>query len=947
MRGTVLDGRYTLVERVGSGGMGVVWRAHDARLERHVAVKLLRLPADTPAAARSRAAAMFVRESRAAAALESAYIVPVFDYGSEGDDPYLVMPLLSGRTVRDLLADGRPLSLDLTARVAAQTCRALEVAHRAGIVHRDIKPANVMVTGEGVVQVLDFGIAKFLDATTAWKQVTTETGTPAGTLRYMAPERLLGESVDGRTDVYSCGVMLYEMLVGRPPFATDAAPALIHSHVYEPAPPVAAARPDLPPGWGALVAEMLAKGPDDRPAAGEVVHRLAALQAVRGNGEAAVPAPAPPALDAGAPPEPAGPASSPPPDTPPAPPAAPDPTAAPQPTAAPAPAPAPEPAPAPDTAPDPPAAKAPSRRRAAMWVTLTLVSALVAVLVVADPFGGDSSEGDARGSRPTPATPVSRTETLTIGTAQDSKGPAAAVKGASEGGTLTVAETASVYGLDPANVGNEAERALAPLVFRTLTTVKTLPDGSTKLVGDLATDPGRMSDGGRTWSFTLKAGVTYEDGSPITSRDIAHGIERSLDTDVSDTTSLLLPWLLGEGYALHRSDSPSLPGDSVETPSSDEIVFHLPEPRTDFNLALTDPAAAPVPLTEDAGADYGERPVASGPYKLADVISPSNILLVRNPGWSASTDPVRHAYPDRFRIETGLAEGDILEKMTNAEPGRPVITLTTAATADIRDQVGTNRIGTLEARPLTTEGYVVDTKRLPDVRVRRALVTAFPPSAADPDGPSGSAPATHLIPPGLRGSRDFDLYQPGPDGDPAAARALLEEADAVGTPITVGSTTDVTAARDIATALDEAGFEATVKEIGYGDVHGAIDPAEKGDADLYPLALTATWPTSSALFTPHLDATSPYATLLARLDDQAVRAQLQKAKATEGFAAAAKEWAELDRMLMERAVMAPTHVPTHTYLHTKDAAGLTVGPNGVSALTAYVVGEEKEAPDEG
>ncbi|MGI3227382.1 serine/threonine-protein kinase [Streptomyces sp. GTA36] len=247
--------------------MGVVWRARDARLERPVAVKLLSLPPGTAGAERERLLAMFGREARAAAALDSSYIVPVFDHGADGEVPYLVMPLLSGRTVGELLADG-PLPPERVAELSAQVCRALATAHRAGIVHRDIKPANVMLTDEGTVKVLDFGIAKFLDAATGGR-LTATTDSPIGTLPYMAPERFTRGADDGRTDVYALGCTVYEMLTGAPPFDSTSAPALMHSHVYETPEKPSLRRPGLAPEWDELVGRMLAKPVEDRPTAEE------------------------------------------------------------------------------------------------------------------------------------------------------------------------------------------------------------------------------------------------------------------------------------------------------------------------------------------------------------------------------------------------------------------------------------------------------------------------------------------------------------------------------------------------------------------------------------------------------------------------------------------------------------------------------------------------------
>lgn len=262
-----IAGRYDLHRLLGTGGMAEVWRAHDRRLDRAVAVKLLHRRAPLGAAAARRIA----REAQAVARLSAPNIVAIYDTGTEDGDPYLVMELVDGVSVADLLGGG-PLPVDDAVDVAAQVCAALAAAHAAGVVHRDIKPSNVLRTPAGVVKVVDFGIAT---VTGAAGGTLTETATVVGTSDYMAPERATGQAADARSDLYSVGCLLYAMLTGAPPFRGDDPVAVLYQHQHAPVRPVGEVRDGVPGALVDLVGELLAKDPADRPAsAADVAARL-------------------------------------------------------------------------------------------------------------------------------------------------------------------------------------------------------------------------------------------------------------------------------------------------------------------------------------------------------------------------------------------------------------------------------------------------------------------------------------------------------------------------------------------------------------------------------------------------------------------------------------------------------------------------------------------------
>ena len=252
-----LAGRYRLDEVIGRGGMSTVYRGIDLALDRVVAVKV----ALDPLVEQSPIyLARFTREAHAAAAIGHPGVVTVYDAGADGPTRFIVMELVPGRSLADILRDERPLQPDRAASIAAQVADALSAAHAAGIIHRDVKPGNIMVTPDGSVKVLDFGIARALDGNTL-----TQTATVLGTSAYMSPEQALGQPVDARSDIYSLGCVLYEMLTGEPPFTADVSAAVLHQHVRVEPTPARERNLAIPPALNDLVMQMLAKSPSGRP----------------------------------------------------------------------------------------------------------------------------------------------------------------------------------------------------------------------------------------------------------------------------------------------------------------------------------------------------------------------------------------------------------------------------------------------------------------------------------------------------------------------------------------------------------------------------------------------------------------------------------------------------------------------------------------------------------
>jgi tRNA A-37 threonylcarbamoyl transferase component Bud32 len=289
---TVLDGRYELGKPLGQGGMATVRMAADLRLGRTVAVKLLR----TDRLADPTFLERFRREARAAGSLNHASIVAVYDTGEAADGgdglpaPYIVMEYVEGRTIRALLRAQKRIDPERALEITAEVLAALEHSHQAGIVHRDIKPGNVMVTPSGAVKVMDFGIARALDA----GQTITKTSAMIGTAQYISPEQVRGGAIDIRSDLYSTGCLLYEMLTGRPPFTGDSPIAVAYQHVREMPAAASSLNRDVPPEADAILQKALQKNPRVRyqtafEMRADVLRALDGVGIAAGAGPSAVP----------------------------------------------------------------------------------------------------------------------------------------------------------------------------------------------------------------------------------------------------------------------------------------------------------------------------------------------------------------------------------------------------------------------------------------------------------------------------------------------------------------------------------------------------------------------------------------------------------------------------------------------------------------------------------
>ncbi|MFI0942514.1 ABC transporter substrate-binding protein [Streptomyces sp. NPDC021020] len=975
-------GRYQLAELLGAGGMARVHRAQDTRMGRTVAVKTL-LPdlADNPDARRR-----FAREAQAAGSLNHPGIVTVHDQDEirEGDEvvPYLVMEFVPGGTLSQLLRRRVFFPPERAVRVVCDILDALAHAHSHGTVHRDVKPANVMVTPEGVVKVADFGIARVLDTDSR----LTTTGSAIGTPSYMSPEQINGAEVDARSDVYAVGCMLTELLTGKPPF-TDGNPInLMYWHVHTAPPAPSSRNPRVPPELDALVLAALAKNPADRHGDARVFRdRLRGWLVSSGNAGLlagpAIPAsfdtattplsaakppygPADDAADAansgaasggsGAPPPSTPPPSTPPPSTPP--PATggfgfapvPGPSTPPPPTPAEHPAYAPRPqvplpppylpsTPPPFNRPGNSGEFDPARRARRRWTTAVAAVAVAAVGVTVTllygPLGGKHHDK----ADPTP-TPSTHGPTVTAQPANLARhggkagtgynGGLDGVVNASDrkGGTLRLAAAYPEDGmLDPAIVYTQPSWNLQRLFERKL--VDYAPDpgpAGRKLLPDLAKDTGTVSNGGKTWTFHLKAGLRYEDGSAITSQDIKYGIERTFDRDVFIAGPANFVELLDEGQHYpgpYKDTDPDRLGlKSVATPDDTTIVFTLAQPFADFPYVLAMPMGAPVPRKVDTGngTGYRDQPLSSGPYKIESYQRDKSVHMVRNTEWDQSTDPVRSALPDEIdltiysaqdAVENALLSGDAdidLQSQALSDGTRARVTGDDAlhAQTDLAYDSSTRYISLQTAvAPFDKQPcraavqYAVDR-----VSVRTAL-----------GGANAGDIATTMLPPTVDGF-DPDAHPYGDSTGKNDTTKAREQLAVCGKPSGFSTTlvgaannpTTLAAMMAVQQSLKNAGIAVNVKQVPLADLYSALDSPTKVKQNGWGMVMSAwaaDWPNGGGFLRTLVAPGSP--TNYAGVNDPGLDLVMSRGESADAPEKSTAAWREADEKIMADAALVP------------------------------------------
>ncbi|WP_425578190.1 ABC transporter substrate-binding protein [Streptomyces albiaxialis] len=495
--------------------------------------------------------------------------------------------------------------------------------------------------------------------------------------------------------------------------------------------------------------------------------------------------------------------------------------------------------------------------------------------------------------------------------------------------------------LDPGQIYVSDEGALAKLIHRGLTTYKKVSDNKYEVVGDLATDSGKKSDGGKTWTYKLKDGIKFEDGSPITSKDFRHTIERKFASFMTEGPTFIESWMTGKGSVESRKELPDgpykgkhLPKSMLETPDDKTIVFHFKEPQGELPYALAMAGYAVVSEKADTKQKYDKKPLTSGPYKIASFKSGKSMKLVRNKEWDPKTDPMRNQYPDGFDIQFGVSFEDSTKRlMSDAGENKTATSLTNSVDASSMQKVRTDP----EVKKRSISGFQsyvsylnINTDRIKNKKVRQAIAYAMPSQSIVTafGGAGGGELAGNYISPTLVGHKPTDPFGKlkKPQGDVAKAKKLLKESGKKGMKLTFAyqnapewQNFSVAAADN----LKKAGFNVQRKDVIADTYYDQIGKVKDNNYDIYHNSWGADWPSASTVI-PNLfegrqvqDGAANYSHLKNPKWDK----EMDRIRAITNPNEAAGEWQKLaDKILKEDTPSIPMH-----YYKTIQLFGSNIG----------------------
>src|SRR5882757_3946024 len=513
-----------------------------------------------------------------------------------------------------------------------------------------------------------------------------------------------------------------------------------------------------------------------------------------------------------------------------------------------------------------------------------------------------------------------------------------------KGGTLYVLNNQAQEDFDPARLYTSGGGNIPSLVYRTLTT-RNRADGAagSKVVPDLATNTGEPSQNATVWTYHLKDGLKYEDGTAITTADIKYDIERSFAPELSGGAPYLRDWLVGAAdYQGPYKDPKGL--SAIETPDAKTIVFHLNKPEGEFPLLATQTSFAPVPKAKDTGTKYAEHPVSSGPYKvISNQNNGEHIVLERNPNWSAATDDQRKAYPDTIDVTSGLDQAVINQRLS-AGVGKDADAVTTdtnlgpselaqvSGDKSLASRVGTGYFG-------YTDYIAFNPKVAPfdNIKVREAIAYAVNRTTVvnAQGGSSLNKPATTFLPEQASfGYTPYDPFPAGKTGNPAKAKELLKEA---GYPngLTITLTHDTTKGDEqgpeVATAVQEALKLAGITVKLDGQEHNAFSDTIRTVSTEPGFFLTgwgADWPSGGPFLGPIFDGrqivTDGANFNSAQLNDPSVNAEIDAINKITDLQEAATRWGALDKKIGEQALTVPLYHPIYKRLFGKNIKNVVI-----------------------
>ncbi|MBO7935345.1 ABC transporter substrate-binding protein [Streptomyces antibioticus] len=528
----------------------------------------------------------------------------------------------------------------------------------------------------------------------------------------------------------------------------------------------------------------------------------------------------------------------------------------------------------------------------------------------------DNGSGKAKDESKSKEDAAEQSKPVAYADAAGSTGPAKEVTGAKSGGTINVYMQSDLTHMDPGQIYVSDAGQFSNLIHRGLTDYQEDDKGNLTVVGDVATDSGTTTDGGKTWKYTLKDGIKDEDGNAITSADVRHSIERLYSKVIFDGPTFVQTWLSGSDYRKALPDGPykgkHLPDSVLETPDAKTVIFKFDTPRPDLPQALAMAGYALVPEKDDTKEKYDKAPKALGPYKIAEYKSGKSLKLVKNDQWDPKTDSVRHQYADGFNFSLTI-DGASQTKRLIADQGeaKNAIQFTDSVDpAQIQDVVGN-----AATNKRTIKGYQVyvwqmtfNLDRLKDKKIRDAITYAIPNQAliqAD-GGKYGGELAGGLFAPTLPGYDDgYDPFgkKKTPNGNQAKAKELLKEAGfKEGTKITYAysnSPRGQAQAVIIKDALEKIGFDVQSKEIDRASFYEQIGKLDN-PYDLYMTGWGQDWSSPSTVVTPVYDGSlvADGGSNYSHVKDAKVDALIQEALKLQPEEAA-KKWEEAHHRLVE------------------------------------------------
>ncbi|MYU29807.1 ABC transporter substrate-binding protein [Streptomyces sp. SID7810] len=513
-----------------------------------------------------------------------------------------------------------------------------------------------------------------------------------------------------------------------------------------------------------------------------------------------------------------------------------------------------------------------------------------------------------------------QSKAVTYVDAAGSTGPAKEVPGAKPGGTITVYQEPGLSHLDPGQIYVSDSGQVANLLFRRLTQFQEDDKGNVSVVGDLATDSGKSSDGGKTWTYTLKDGVKDENGNPITSADIRHSVERLYAKFIFDGPTYLQTWLSGADYrkALPGGgfDGKHLPASVLDTPDDKTVVFHFDQPRPDLPQTLAMAGYAVVPAKGDTKEKYEKKPVATGPYKIAENKVGKTLKLVKNTNWDPKTDSVRHQYVDGFTFQFGVTESTQTKRLIADEgDNKNAIQLTGSVDATQIQDV----INDPDASKRTVKGYqpyvmtlTFNLDRVKDKKVREAVTYAVNSKSliAGEGGAYGGDVAPNYFAPTLPGYEpSYDPYGrlKTPQGNIAKAKEILGGVPAAQKKLVFAYPNSEQGQRRkvaIEDALTKVGIDVVAKEVDAASYYEQIGKL-KNPYDIYITGWGQDWPSPGTVVTPIYDGSQVFdgSANYSHVKDPKVDALIKKAL-TQEPAEAASTWKEAQHYLLENVIPA-------------------------------------------